>query len=168
MEQKKEFEKIVKFLLSQVHNPDQALVEEIANRLISKVYSTSFNEFATDDQALATDFAVEVRQKKAFYDMCKEAQRPQVKENNKDNYLFKYYEECTKAKVFALPIFGKVKDQRLDLRGKFMNDGVCTAFTEAVKLHPDILTSILLEDNQFTDARLSTVMEGVCSLTTIK
>ena len=49
MKQKKEFEKIVKFLLSQVHNPDQALVDEIANRLISKVYSTSFNEFATDD-----------------------------------------------------------------------------------------------------------------------
>ena len=47
--QKKELEEIVKFLLSQVQDPDQALVKDIANKLINKVYSTPFNAFVTDD-----------------------------------------------------------------------------------------------------------------------
>ena len=93
--------------------------------------------------------------------MCKDAENPQVKENNKDNYLFKYYEECSKADVYALPLFFKVKNKRLELRGYVLNDGVCKAFSEAVKLNPEVINSVILEDNQLSDARLSSFMQGL-------
>ena len=90
--------------------------------------------------------------------MCKDAENPQVKENNKDNYLFKYYEECKKADVYALPIFFRVKDKWLDLRGYVLNDGVCKAFSEAVQLYPEVLDSVILEDNQLSDERFGIFM----------
>ena len=135
------------YLLCQVEAPDKELVDRITERLISKVYSKPYNEYVNDDDAMATDFADDVRKKIAFYDMCKDAQKPGVQEHNKQNYLFKYYEECQKANVHALPLFEKIKDNRLDLTGKFVNEAVCKAFAEAVKLHPSVLSEIVLEDN---------------------
>ena len=79
--------------------------------------------------------------------MSKDAGSPQVQEHNKYNYLFRYYQECRKNDTHALPIFNKIKDKRLDLRGYVINDGVCKAFGEAVKLCPELLESLILEDN---------------------
>ena len=70
------------------------MVTSITNKLIEKVYSETYNDFVNDDEALATDYLNEIRQKQAFYDMCKAAENDSTKENNKENYLFKYYEEC--------------------------------------------------------------------------
>ena len=60
-----------------------------------------------------------------------------------------------------MPIFNKVKDKRLDLRGYVLSDGVCKAFSEAVKLVPELLDTIILEDNQFIDSRLGVFFEGI-------
>ena len=59
-------------------------------------------------------------------------------------------------------------DKRLDLRGYVLNDHHCRAFSEAVKLHPDLLDSVILEENQFTDIRLGLFMIGICNLTKMK
>ena len=66
----------MKFLLSQAKDPDDALVKRVTEKLISKVYSEAYNEFAQDQEALAAEFAHEIRQKQAFYDMCKDARNP--------------------------------------------------------------------------------------------
>ena len=96
--------------------------------------------------------------------MCKDAGNPEVKERNKDNYLFKYYEECKKNDCYPLPIFFKINYQRLDLRGYVLNDGVCKAFAEAIKLNPIVLNEVVLEDNQFSDDRLGIFMRGLLEL----
>ena len=92
--------------MSKVRNADDALVKKVTDNLLEKVYTQEFNDFVQDEEALATDFANEIREKKAFYDLCKDAQaNSTIIENNKDNYLFKYYEECKKADVTPLPVF---------------------------------------------------------------
>ena len=82
--------------------------------------------------------------------------------------MFRYYQECTRQNTHALPIFNKVKDRRLDLKGYVLNDGVCIAFSEAAKVAPELLTSIILQDNQFNDLRTSYFMQGMCHLTSMK
>ena len=54
------------------------MVEKVTDRLIEKVYNKDFNAFVNDEEAIAVEYASEVRDKKAFYDMCKVAQNPQV------------------------------------------------------------------------------------------
>ena len=54
------------------------MTQRVVDRLIDKVYSKGYGSFVNDDDAIAVDYASEVRDKKAFYDMCKVAQRPQV------------------------------------------------------------------------------------------
>ena len=49
-----------------------------------------------------------------------------------------------------------------------LSDGVCKAFAEAVKLAPELLTSLVLEENQFTDNQLGIFMGGVCHFTKMR
>ena len=51
----------MKFLLSSVNKPNEALVKKVTAQLVSKVYSKAYNEFVNDDEALAAEFAHEVR-----------------------------------------------------------------------------------------------------------
>ena len=48
-------------------------MKKVTDNLLEKVYTKEFNDFVQDEEALATDFANEIRQKKAFYDLCKDA-----------------------------------------------------------------------------------------------
>ena len=49
------------------------MVEKVTDRLIDKVYNKDFNAFVNDEEAIGVEYASEVRDKKAFYDMCKVA-----------------------------------------------------------------------------------------------
>ena len=41
---------------------------------------------------MTSDYALEVRDKKLFIDLCKNADKPRF--NTEMNYLLKYYQEC--------------------------------------------------------------------------
>ena len=56
----------------------------------------------------------------------------------------------------------------MDLRSYVLNDGICKAFTEAVKLNPEVMNSVILEDNQLSDERLGILMDGLDKLEVVK
>ena len=79
MTQKKELQQIVHFLLGQeLDTADEQLAGRVTDKLISKVYSKDFDDFVQDEEAVATQFAEEIRQKKAYYDLCRDAGSPRV------------------------------------------------------------------------------------------
>ena len=45
----------------------------ISNKLLGKAYSSDYNQFVQDKQNLTSDYAFEVRDKKLFIDLCKNA-----------------------------------------------------------------------------------------------
>ena len=63
--------------------------------------------------------------------------------------------------VHPLPIFSKINDKSLNLRGYVLNEGLCKAFLKAVKMCPDLLENVYFEDNLLTDKTLGMLMEGV-------
>ena len=49
-----------------------------------------------------------------------------------------------------------------------INDGVCNAIAKALEYNPEVFNAIVLEDNQFTDARLAILINGLNNLDEIK
>ena len=72
----------------------------------------------------AVDFTREIRDKKVYYDMCKHHLKPAVKHNNQMNYMYKYYENCVKERVVALPILFRVRNGCLHLKNYSISEGV--------------------------------------------
>ena len=74
MTQKKELQEIVHYLLGQESDAvDGQLAQRVTEKLISKVYSKDFDDFVQDEEAVAAQFAEEIRQKKAYFDLCRDA-----------------------------------------------------------------------------------------------
>ena len=78
------------FLLSAENNQEE-LVKRITKKLVNKVYGESYNSYVQDKEAFAVEFARELRDKKIHYDMCKTSLNTQVQEDNRKNYLFRYF-----------------------------------------------------------------------------
>ena len=88
-EKEEEISEMVAYLLNQNVDTDQ--VQLVTGRLLDRVYSAEFNQFVQDRNKLACDYALEVREKKLFIDICKNSERPKLVENSKMNYLLKYH-----------------------------------------------------------------------------
>ena len=57
-------------------NTNDEMVDMITQRLAKKVYTTDYNVFVSDKNELTANYAHEVRNKKLFFDLCKNADRP--------------------------------------------------------------------------------------------
>ena len=132
----------------------------MTEQVVSKVYSKAFDEFVNDEKEQTADFANEIRQKQAFFELCKQV-KPHTEEKSKLNPLFIYRQECQKLDVHPLPIFSKIDGKSLSLRGYVLNEGVCKAFLKAAQMSQDLLETVHFEENQLIDKNLGLLMEGV-------
>lgn len=85
----KELQEMVAYVLNA--RPNDEMVDIITERLAKKVYSTDYNVFVSDKNELTANYAHEVRNKKLFVDLCKNADRPRMLELGRMNYLLKYH-----------------------------------------------------------------------------
>lgn len=148
--------------------PSDDMVEKVTDRLAEKVYTEEFNTFVSNEKELTANYAQEVRNKKLFFDLCKNADRPKMVENSKMNHLLKYHRDCIRENVMPLPILFKIRNRRLVLKGYRLNDGLCQSLKHACKVDPDLLTSIKLQDNGISDYDMSQVMAGLGCLENLK
>ena len=89
-------------------------------------------------------------------------------EKSKQNYLFVYQQECLRLGTHPLPIFSKINDKNLNLRGYVLSEGICEAFSKAAQMCPDLLQTVHFGDNQLTDKKLGLLMEGVNCFTHLR
>ena len=153
---------MVAFLLNQDEDTDQVL--HVARRLLEKVYTQEYNEFVQDKNQLTSEYAIELRDKKIFNDLCKKAQLPRLVEKDKMNYLLRYFQECQKQRIVPLPILFKVRDKMLTLKGYLLNKGLCLSLCQSLQIYPELLTGINLTDNGISDTDVATVLTGLSKL----
>ena len=115
---------------------------------------------------MTSDYALEVRDKKLFIDLCKNADKPRL--HNEMNYLLKYYQECQKRGIVPLPVLFKVRDKKLILEGYRLNAGLCESLSKSFEIYPELLDSITLDDNGISDVDLAKVLEGLTKLDDLK
>lgn len=145
IQRKQEMKEMVAFLLNQaIENANVAL---ITDRLLKKVYTTEFNQFVIDKDALAADYAHEVREKKMLIDLYRTSDMPKSQEMFKVNYLLRYYQECKKRKTLPLPILLKVRDGKLVLKHYHLNTGLCESLADSLCIYPTAFHSINLTNN---------------------
>ena len=116
--------------------PDNEQVNIIAERLMKKAYTQEYNMYVQDPHELSAEFARELREKKLLMDLCKDSSRPRMIENSKMHYLLGYHKECMKHGIHPLPIFMKVRNGRLLLKGYQMNEGLCRSFLDSTQIYP--------------------------------
>lgn len=78
-----------------------------------------------DKNQNTADFAAELRDKKVYIDMCKNAGRPKMIAESRMNHMLKYHEECERRGALPLPILFKVRNKYLHLIGYGLNKGLC-------------------------------------------
>jgi len=152
--EKEYLSKLVHLLLqgTSIHRGDsQVILKMVSKRIHKQMGESTIKEFMNDSNSMFADFAGELKEKSSFNDMCKNSTQAAVQANNTDNYMMRYFEECTKKNVQALPILFKIKDGILKLTEYTLNDGVCSSFAEAVNWYPDIIHSISLSRNGLKD-----------------
>jgi hypothetical protein len=163
---KAEIEQMLSMILG-LQQPTET-IDRISRKVLNKVYQPDYNAFTEDEEKMTADFAKEIRDKKVFYDMCKNSQSPSVQELNTQNHLFQYFRLCQRSNVLSLPILFKIRDQRLQLDGYTLNSGICSSFAEAIRTFPNILTSIVLSQNGLKDRDCATILEGMTHLKHVK
>ena len=117
---------------------------------------------------MTSNYALEVRDKKLYIDLCKDAGKPKLVENSKMNYLLRYYQDCQKTGVVPLPILFKVRNKRLVLKGYGLNEGLCESLRASLQIYPELLTSINLTNNGMQDGDLAAVLKGLQQLTQLR
>ena len=124
--------------------------------------------FVSDKTELSANYADEVRNKKLFFDLCKNADRPKMVENSEMNYLLKYHQDCINENVVPLPILFKVRSKKLILKGYRLNQGLCLSMRHAFRLYPQLLREIKLENNGMSDHDLAQIIHGLSHLEELK
>ena len=140
--------------------------------MIEQVYDHEYNEFVQDKEGIAVEFAKELRDKKVHYDICKTSHNTQVLEENKRNYLFRFFQESNKRGVVPLPVLLKTKNRKLDLRGYGMSEGIAKSLAEGIKLweqYPindddEVLNKILLDNNNLTDLSTAAILDAITKI----
>lgn len=165
-QQQAEIKEMVAYLLNQ--SEDDELVEKISKRLLAKVYSQEYNQFVQDKNQLTSDYACELREKKLFVDLCKDAEKPKLAESTDLNPLLRYFKECMKQGHVPLPILFKIRNKFLILQSYRLNMGLCESLQSALTIYPELLIGINLTDNGMQDSDLAKVINGLTKLHTLK
>jgi hypothetical protein len=106
--------------------------------VLNKVYDKSFPEVPVNNsENVAAEYAKEIRDKKVFYDLCKNYVAPSVSATGESNPLLKFFTECQQSHVVALPILFKIRDGKLKLENYTICQGVCESFAKAIVVFPN-------------------------------
>ena len=141
--------------------------------MIEKVYDSSYNEYVQDKEGVAVEFAKELRDKKVHYDICKTSHNTQVLEENRRNYLFRFFQESKKQGVVPLPVLLKAKNRKLDLRSYGMSEGVARSLAAGIELweeyqiddDDEVLNQIVLDNNSLTDHSTAVILDAISKIT---
>jgi len=91
-----------------------------------------------------------VSQSKKFMELCKNAYTPKVIEQHPDPRL-SFFKSCQKSNLLPLNILQKISEKSLNLKGYKLNIDICKAIREAMRLFPELVDSITLENNGIKD-----------------
>ena len=70
------------------------LARAIGKKLNAKVFSKVFAGIADGEDSIIKKFSQELRDKRTYQELCRNAAKPCVQKINEKNYIFQYFEHC--------------------------------------------------------------------------
>ena len=72
--------------------------------------------------------------------------------------------QCNKTNVLPLPTVAKIENRQLLLQGYTLNEGICKAIKQYLKLNNNCISKLALDNNSLSDKILKQILKGIASL----
>jgi len=164
----------MKYLEIESHSQNIAAIQSHLEDYVLKQGLRDYNEIHDPE---FRQFAKHVSDKKTFFDLCKHATSPKSLERNANDQQVQFFKSCKRNKAMPMSFLQKIQNKSLNLKGYRLTQELCKALRDATEMFPNLIDSVVLENNGikddisstgFIDNSLSIILQALNNQTVVK
>ena len=164
----------MKYLEIESHSQNIAAIQSHLEDYVLKQGLRDYNDIRDPE---FRQFAKHVSDKKTFFDLCKHATSPKSLEKNANDQQVQFFQSCKRNKAMPMSFLQKIQNKSLNLKGYRLTQELCKALRDATEMFPNLIDSVVLENNGikdeigstgFIDNSLSIILQALNNQTVVK